>query len=95
MARALNRLGLVRIRNLNLKPLLQRYECEMPGDLIHIDLKKQARFRKVCYRITRNRQQGRSTCVGYDRAHIAFGDATRLAFVEVLADESRTRRSAL
>ena len=45
VARALNRLGLVRLRNLEPKPSVQRYERKWPVDLIHIDVKKLARFR--------------------------------------------------
>ena len=45
VARVLNRLGLGRLRNLEPKPPVQRYEREHPGDLIHIDVKKLARFR--------------------------------------------------
>jgi len=52
VARALNRLGLGRLRNLETKPPVQRYERERPGDLIHIDVKKLARYRKVGHRIT-------------------------------------------
>ena len=87
VARALNRLGLGRLRNLEPKPPVQRYERERPGDLLHIDVKKLARYRKVGHRITGNRQQGRSTGVGYDRIHVAIDDTTRLAYVEVLADD--------
>jgi transposase InsO family protein len=89
VARVLNRLGLGRLRNLEPKPPVQRYEREHPGDLIHIDVKKLARFRKIGHRITGNRQQGRSAGVGYDRVHVAIDDATRLAYVEVLADEQQ------
>jgi transposase InsO family protein len=89
VARVLNRLGLGRLRNLEPKPPVQRYEREHPGDLIHIDVKKLARFRKVGHRITGNRQQGRSAGAGYDRVHVAIDDATRLAYVEVLADEQQ------
>ena len=89
VARALNRLGLGRLRNLEPKAPVQRYERQTPGDLIHIDVKKLARFRKVGHRITGNRQQGRSTGVGYDRVHVAIDDSTRLAYVEVLADEQQ------
>ena len=42
------------------------------------------------HRITGNRQQGRSTGVGYDRVHVAIVDTTRLAYVEVLPDEQQT-----
>ena len=80
VARVLNRLGLGRLRNLEPKPLVQRYERETPGDLIHIDVKKLARFCRVGHRITGNRQQGRSAGVGYDRVHVAIDDATRLAY---------------
>jgi transposase InsO family protein len=32
---------------------------------------------------------GRSYGVGYDKVHVAVDDATRLAYVEVLADEQK------
>ena len=38
VARALNRLGLGWLRNLEPKPAVQRYVRETPGDLIHIDV---------------------------------------------------------
>jgi transposase InsO family protein len=89
VARALNLLGLGRLRNLEPKPPVQGYERETPGDLIHIDVKKLARFREVGHRITGNRQQGRSSGVGYDRVHVAIDDVTRLANGEVLAEEQQ------
>jgi hypothetical protein len=57
------------------------------GRSIRIDIKSLARFRKVGHRITGDRQQGRSTGVGYEKGHAAVDDATRLAYVEVLTDE--------
>jgi transposase InsO family protein len=90
VARVLNRLGLGRLRNLEPKPPVQRYERERPGDLIYIDVKKLAAgFRREGHRITGNRQQGRSAGVGHDRVHVAMDDATRLAYVEVLPDEQQ------
>jgi transposase len=89
VARALNRLGVGRLRNLEPKPTVQRYEWERPGDLLHIDVKTLARFRKVGHRITSDRKKGRSYGVGYDKVHIAIDDATRLAYVEVLEDEQK------
>ncbi len=59
------------------------YEREHPGDLMHIDVKKLARFRKVGHRITGKCQQGRSAGVGYDRVHVAIDDATCLVYVQV------------
>ncbi len=89
VARALSRLGLGRLRNLDPKPPVQRYEWERPGDLNHIDIKSLARFRKLGHRITGDRQRGRAYGVGYDKVHAAVDDATRLAYVEVLADEQK------
>jgi hypothetical protein len=57
---------------------VQRYESETPSDLIQIDVKKLVRCRKVEHRISGNRQQGRSTGVGYDRVQVGINDATRL-----------------
>ena len=87
VARVLSRLGLGRLRNLDPKPPVQRYEWERPGDLINIDVKSLARFQKVGHRITGDRHLGRSYGVGYDKVHVAVDDTTRLAYVEVLADE--------
>jgi transposase InsO family protein len=89
VARALNRRGLGRLRNLEPKTPVQRYECERPGDLIHVDVKTLARFRKMGHRITGDRQKGRSCGAGYDKVHVSVGDATRLAYVEVLTDEQK------
>jgi hypothetical protein len=89
VARVLSRLGLGWLRNLEPTPPMHRYEWERPGDLIHIDVKSLARFRKVGHRITGNRQQGRSYGVGYDKVHVAVDNATRVAYVEVLADEQK------
>jgi transposase InsO family protein len=89
VARALNRLGLGRLRNLVAKPHVQRSEREHPGNLVHIDVEKLTRFRRVGHHITSNRQQGRSAVIGYDHGHVAIDDATRLAYVEVLADEQQ------
>jgi len=89
VAMALSRLELRRLWNLEPKPPVQRYEWEHPGDLIHTDIKSLARFRKVGHRITGDRQQGRSYGVGYDKVLVAVDDATRLAYVELLADEQK------
>jgi len=91
VARTLNHLGLGRLRNLDPKAPVQRYERETPGDLIRINVKKLARFREVGHRITGNRQQGRSTGVGYERVHVTIHEATRLVYVEVLVDEEQGR----
>jgi len=45
----------------------------------------------VGHRITGDHQQGLSYGVGYDKVHEAMDDATRLAYVEVLADEQQPK----
>jgi hypothetical protein len=50
VARSLSRLGIGRLRNLEPKVPVQRYEWERPGDLIHIDIKPLARFPRVAPR---------------------------------------------
>jgi len=48
------------LRNLESKPVVQRYDHQIPGDLIHSDVKKLARQIKVVHRIICNRHQCRS-----------------------------------
>jgi len=48
-----------------------------------------ARFKRVGHRITGDRRLGCSPGAGYEKAHVAVDDATRLAYVEVLPDEQQ------
>jgi hypothetical protein len=73
------RLGLGRLRTLGPTAPVKRCAWERRGELIHIEVKSLARFRKVGHRITGDLQHGRSYGVGYDRVHVAVDDATRLA----------------
>jgi len=82
-------LVLGRLRNLKPKSPVQRYQWEKPGGMIHVDTKQLARFERVGHRITGDRRQGCSRGAGYEKAHVAIDDATRLAYVEVLADEQK------
>ena len=84
----LARFGLGRLASLDPKPPIRRYQRERPGELLHLDIKKLARFEGVGHRITGDRR-GRSQGMGYDCLHVAIDDATRLAYVEVLPDEKR------
>jgi transposase InsO family protein len=61
---------------------------QRPGELIHLDIKKLARFERVGHRITGDWRNSRAGA-GYDCFHVAIDDATRLAYVEVLPDETR------
>ncbi|MGZ4559201.1 MAG: IS481 family transposase [Mycobacteriaceae bacterium] len=68
------------------------YEWPCPGDLLHMDTSRYARFLRPGHRVTGDRPQalrGRSveTRVGYDHAHAIVDDHSRLAYVELHDDE--------
>jgi transposase InsO family protein len=68
------------------------YEWPCPGDLLHMDVSRYARFLRPGHRVTGDRSQalrGRKveTLVGYECAHALVDDHSRLAFVELHADE--------
>src|SRR4051794_3261670 len=88
----LTTIGMGRLGRLGLEPAC-RYERQRPGELIHIDVKKLGHISRVGRRITcavgkrqRGYHAGRGR--GWDFVHVAIDDATRLAYVEVLADET-------
>jgi transposase len=68
------------------------YEWPCPGDLLHMDTSRYARFLQPGHRVTGDRSQryrGRSveSRVGYDFAHAIVDDHSRLAYVELHEDE--------
>jgi transposase InsO family protein len=97
----LTRSGLGRLGRLGMEPAC-RYECSRPGELVHIDVKKLGRIeRGAGHRIVGRQRQLRNptrtdaagvrrSYVGYECVHVCVDDATRLAYVEVLADEKAT-----
>jgi transposase len=87
--RWLKSMGLGRLKNLQTKEPVRRYQWAQPGDMIHVDTKQLARFERVGHRITGDRRLGSSPGAGYEKAHVAVDDATRLAYVEVLPDEQQ------
>ena len=87
--RVLKALGLGRLKSLQPAEPVRRYQWARPGDMIHIDTKQLARFERVGHRITGDRRQGSSRGAGYEKAHVAIDDATRLAYVEVLPGENQ------
>ena len=88
VAAALKRHGLNRLRFLDPVEPIRRYERDAPGDLIHLDVKKLARFWRVGHRITGDRKNA-SDGAGWDYVHVCIDDHSRLAYVEVLNDEKR------
>jgi transposase InsO family protein len=93
----LTRIGMGKLGRLGLERAV-RYERQRPGELIHIDVKKLGRISLPGHRVTGNRtKRSRRTTytsdgrrlgdAGWEYAHIAIDDATRLAYVEVLPNE--------
>jgi transposase InsO family protein len=94
----LTRIGMGKLGRLGFKPA-QRYERERPGELVHVDVKKLGRIQggagkrvrdglRQHYNPRRQDASGvRRQTVGWEYIHVAVDDATRLAYVEVLADE--------
>lgn len=82
----LRRLGLGRLKYLEPKEPVIRYERERPGDLLHVDVKKLGRFRRPGKRVRKD-QRCRNRGAGWEFVHVCVDDATRVAHVEVLPDE--------
>jgi transposase InsO family protein len=70
-----------------------RYEWPCPGDLLHMDTSRYARFLRPGHRVTGDRSQpgrrwsSRETRVGYDFVHAIVDDHSRLAYAELHDDE--------
>jgi transposase InsO family protein len=96
----LKRIGLGKLARLEPPEPPNRYECSRPGELLHLDVKKLGRIEGGAgHRIagrprgnpTRTDRSGhRRARVGWEYCHVCVDDATRLAFVEVLANERAT-----
>jgi transposase InsO family protein len=77
-----------------------RYERRAPGELVHIDIKKLGRIVVPGHAVTGNRRQradrtrvGRPDgrllgTAGWEFVHVAIDDYSRLAYAEVLGDET-------
>jgi transposase InsO family protein len=86
VGRILRRHRLSRWRDLEPRLPAHRYEHERPGDLLHLDVKKLGKIDGVGHRIHGDRRI-RARGVGWEFAHVAVDDCSRLAYVEILADE--------
>lgn len=65
-----------------------RYERRHPGELLHIDIKKLGRIERPGHAVHGDRRT-RARGAGWEFVHVAVDDATRLAYVEVLGDETK------
>ena len=84
----LRRQGLHRLSRLEPPEPPNRYCRRHPGELIHIDIKKLGRFDRPGLPAHRRHGGYRATYrAGWDYVHVAVDDTSRLAYVEILADE--------
>jgi transposase InsO family protein len=90
----LRRLGLGKLKALEPKPEVIRYERSAPGEMIHLDIKKLGRFDRAGHRATGDRQAGRSYRAGWDFLHVCVDDASRLAYTEILPSERKEDATA-
>jgi transposase InsO family protein len=97
VAGILKRIGMGKRGRLGLEPA-ERYERKRPGELVHVDVKKLGRIEGGAgKRISGRRRHFGPTftdrdghvrkTIGWEYVHVCVDDATRLAYVEVLADE--------
>ena len=86
VSRILRRRKLSRMRDLEPRQPVHRYEHERPGDLLHLDIKKLGRIAKPGHRVTGNLAD-RTRRVGWEYVHVAIDDHSRIAFSAIFADE--------
>jgi len=85
----LRRQGLHRLSRLEPPEPPNRYCRRHPGELIHIDIKKLGRFDRPGLPAHRRHGGYRATYrAGWDYVHVAVDDTSRLAYVEILDDET-------
>ena len=86
--RALRRHRLHRLRLLQPREPVVRYRWPAAGDLVHLDTKRLARIGSGGgRRLAGYKAQTTHRGIGWNYAHVAVDDCTRLAYAEELADE--------
>lgn len=84
--------GVDKLPPLQAVPPRRRYERQTPGELLHMDMKKLARFDRPGHRLTGDPTRF-SRAPGYHALHVAIDDHSRVGFSQILPDE--TARSVL
>ncbi len=83
--RALRRRGLSR-RSCQPRDQVRRYEWPCPGNLLHMDTKRHARFARPGHAVTGDRRRN-TPGAGFEFVHTLEDDCSRLAYSEVHDDE--------
>jgi transposase InsO family protein len=88
VSRVLARAGWSRLPAIDPPPMVRRYEHATPGDLLHLDTKKLSRIVRPGHRVTGNPRDSVDGA-GWEAAHVAIDDHSRVAFAQVMADEGK------
>jgi transposase InsO family protein len=86
VGRIVARCGWSRLHVLELPATSRRYERAQPGELLHLDTKKLARIVRPGHRVTGDRRDTVEGA-GWQFAHMAIDDHSRVGFGEMLPDE--------
>jgi transposase InsO family protein len=91
----LRRLGLGKLKQLEPKPQVIRYERDRPGEMIHLDIKKLGKIKGVGHRFApRGPGMHGNKGHGWDFLHVCVDDASRLAYTEILPSEGQADTAA-
>jgi len=86
--RVLKRAGLHRLRSLEVKEPVVRYDWEKPGQMLHMDVKKLGRIDGVGHRFV-ERKQAKRHRTGWEYLHVCVDSASRIAFAAVMPNEKK------
>jgi transposase InsO family protein len=86
VSRILRRLRLSRMRDLEPRPEVQRYEHAAAGDLLHLDIKKLGRFSAEGMRIHGDPSR-RTRGLGWEYVHVAIDDHSRIGYSDIFPNE--------
>ena len=90
----LRRLGLGKLKALEPRPEVIRYERSAPGEMIHLDIKKLGKINGVGHRFAPRGPGMHSNKAGWDFLHVCVDDASRLAYTEILRSEGQVDTTA-
>ena len=88
VSRWLARLGLSSLKTLDPVRPVVRYEHTAPGEMLHMDTKKLGRIVRPGHRVSGDRRDTVDGA-GWEFAHVAIDDHSRVGFVEMHADERK------
>jgi transposase InsO family protein len=91
----LRRLGLGKLKALEPRLEVIRYERDRPGEMIHLDIKKLGKIKGVGHRfLPRGPGMHGNKGHGWDFLHVCVDDASRLAYTEILPSEGQADTTA-